>query len=147
MQLLNVLILWPTRVAEQIPWLGVLVARIIVGYTFMLSGWGKLQSLPNVIEFFTSLGIPAAHILAPTVAGWEFVGGLFLLIGLFTRIMAGGLAVIMLVAIASAKWMEITDLYDLLSNPEATYLAVFTWLAVSGAGVLSLDHLLLRRMK
>lgn len=147
MLLLKYLITWPKQVAEYMPWLGVFAARVIVGYTFMLSGWGKLNHLDATREFFASLGIPAANILAPLVAGWEFIGGLFLVFGLITRISAGGLAVIMLVAIATAKLSEITDLFDLLSNPEATYFAVFTWLAISGAGKFSLDHLVEAKLK
>jgi putative oxidoreductase len=129
------------------PWLGALAARLIVGYTFMLSGWGKLKNIDGTTEFFTSLGIPAANILAPLVSGWEFIGGLFLIFGLVTRISAGGLAVVMLVAIATAKLSEINDLFDLVSNPEATYFAVFTWLAVSGPGSLSADHLIEEKLK
>lgn len=147
MFLRDYLFIWPKRTADHIPWLGVLIARFIVGYTFMLSGWGKLNNLDGVIEFFGSLGIAAPHILAPVVSGWEFFGGFFLIIGFLTRISAGGLAVIMLVAIASAKWAEITDLYDLVSNPEAAYFAIFAWLAVSGAGRVSLDHLIERDKK
>lgn len=144
---LEYLIIWPKRIAEYMPWLGVLVARVIVGYTFMMSGWGKLTHIEGTREFFTSLGIPAANILAPTVSGWEFIGGLFVLVGLMTRISAGGLAVIMLVAITTAKLAEINDLFDLLSNPEATYFAVFTWLAVCGAGKISLDQVIEAKFK
>ena len=133
--------IWPKRIADSLSWSGVLVARFIVGYTFMMSGWGKLTNLEGVVGFFTSLGIPAPHILTPVVAGWEFLGGLFLIAGFLTRVSAGGLAVIMLVAIATAKWAEINDFYDLVSNPEATYLAVFTWLAISGAGSASVDQI------
>lgn len=142
MLLLKYLIIWPKQTARYMPWLGALVARIIVGYTFMMSGCGKLNNIDGTIDFFTSLGIPAANILAPLVSGWEFIGGLLLVLGLMTRISAGGLAFIMLVAVATAKWAEIHDVFDLFSNPEATYFVVFSWLAVSGAGALSLDHVI-----
>ena len=147
MLLLKYLIAWPKQVAEYIPWIGALVTRVVIGYTFMISGAGKLNNIDATIGFFTGLGIPAANMLAPTVAGWEFIGGLLLILGLITRITAGGLAVIMLVAIATVKLAEIADLFDLFSNPEATYFVVFTWLAVSGAGKVSLDHLVEARLK
>lgn len=145
--LVNILLFWPERIASHLPWFGVLVARIVVGYTFLISGLGKLQSLDGVIQFFDSLGIPAPHLMAPVVAWWEFAGGALILLGLFTRISAGGLAVIMAVAILADKWADTHDLYDLVSTPEAAYFAVFTWLAVSGAGCLSLDVLLQRSFK
>jgi len=68
-----------------------LFARITVGWVFLLSGWGKLQNLPAVTENFVGWGIPLPGILAPFVSGVEFVGGLFLLLGLFSRISAGAL--------------------------------------------------------
>ena len=42
MFLVNLLILWPRRIAEHFLWAGPLVARIVVGYTFMRTGWEKI---------------------------------------------------------------------------------------------------------
>ncbi|MES2905498.1 MAG: DoxX family protein, partial [Pseudomonadota bacterium] len=72
-------------------------------------------------------------------------GGLFLILGFLTRISGGALAVIMVVAIISAKFADIESLEDLLGFEEATYFAVFTWLAICGAGKASLDHLIENR--
>ena len=143
----RLLILWPKQIAAYFEWAGPLVARIIVGYTFMLAGWGKLQRLDGVTEYFTSLGIPAPHILTPLVSGWEFIGGIFLMAGLLTRINAGGLAVIMIVATISAQASEINSIGGLLGLEEATYFAVFTWLAIVGSGKASLDHLLEKKFQ
>ena len=141
MKLLNFLILWPQSVASHFLWAGPLVARITVGYVFMLTGWGKLQNLDRVPEYFTSLGIPAPHILTPFVSGMECFGGLFLMLGILTRISAGGLAVTMIVALATAKWAEVDSLHTLLGFEETLFLAIFTWLAICGAGKASLDAL------
>lgn len=140
--LLHLLIWWPKRIAAHFTWAGPLVARLVVGYTFMLTGWGKLTHLPAIIENFQSWGIPHPEILTPFVAGWEFVGGLGLILGLMTRVLGGGLAVVMVVAIVSAKLADIDSLETLLGFEEATYFAVFTWLAICGAGKASLDYLL-----
>lgn len=140
MQPLNYLILWPKRIAAHFEWAGPLVARLTVGYVFMLTGWAKLQNLDQVTEYFTSLGIPAPHILTPFVAGLECFGGLFLMLGIFTRLSAGGLAVTMIIAILSAKWAEIDSLHTLLGFEETLFLALFTWLAIAGAGKASLDY-------
>lgn len=142
MKLLRTLIVWPETVASHFLWAGPLVARLTVGYVFMLTGWSKLQHLDKVTEYFASLGIPAPQLLTPFVAGLECFGGLFLILGLFTRLSAGGLAVTMIVAIISARASEIDSLETLLGFEESTYLAVFTWLAIGGAGKVALDRLL-----
>jgi putative oxidoreductase len=142
--LLDWLIGWPQRTAQHLQWLGPLFARITVGWVFMWSGWGKLTSLPKVTENFVSWGIPFPHVLTPLVAGIEFFGGIFLLLGLITRISAGALGVTMLVAIKAAKWDQVDSLETLLGFDEFEYLALFLWLAIAGAGTVSLDHLLLR---
>ena len=142
MKLLNFLILQPERIANHFLWAGPLIARFTVGCVFMLTGWGKLQNLDRVTEYFTSLGIPAPQILTPFVAGLECFGGLFLILGVLTRISAGGLAITMLVAILTAKWEEVDSLHTLLGFEETLFLAIFTWLAISGAGKASLDYVL-----
>jgi len=136
------LILLPARIASYFSWAGPLIMRLIVGYVFLLSGWGKLNNLPQMIQNFTEWGIPIPKILTPFVSGVEFFGGIMLLLGLFTRIPAAMLAVVMLVAIRSAKWESVDSLETLLGFEEATYFAAFMWLAISGPGAASLDRLL-----
>jgi putative oxidoreductase len=142
------LVLWlidrPRRIAGHIAWLGPLFARITVGWVFLWSGWGKLHNLPQVTENFIGWGIPLPHVLTPFVAGVEFFGGLFLLLGLLTRISAGALGVTMIVAIKAAKWADVDSLETLLGFDEFEYLALFLWLAIAGPGTWSLDHWLLR---
>src|ERR1700739_3250886 len=101
--IVNLLILLPARIASYFAWAGPLIMRIIVGYTFMLAGWGKLTHLPQVIPNFIDWGIPFPYILTPFVAGVECFGGAMLILGLFTRIPAAMLAVVMIVAIRAAK--------------------------------------------
>ncbi len=83
--------------------------------------------------------------LAPFVSGVEFFGGILLLAGLLTRITAGALGVVMIVAVLSVQWPDVDSLLTLLGLEEIMYLALFLWLAIAGAGRLSLDHLLERR--
>src|SRR6202521_2846019 len=138
------LIAWPERVAQHLMWLAPVFARNTVGWVFLLSGWGKLNNLPQVTENFIGWGIPFPHFFTPLTSGIEFFGGLFLLLGLFTRISAGALAVTMIVCIKAAKWRDVDSLETLLGFDEFEYLALFLWLAIAGPGVVSLDHLLLR---
>jgi putative oxidoreductase len=140
--IVNLLILLPARIASYFSWTGPLLMRLIVGYTFMLTGWGKLTNLAQVTENFVGWGIPFPTILTPFVSGVEFFGGVMLILGLFTRIPAAMLAVVMLVAIKSAKWGDIDSLETLLGFEEMTYFAAFMWLAIAGPGAASLDRLL-----
>ncbi len=70
----------------------------------------------------------------------EFFGGLFLLIGLLSRISAGALGITMIVAIRSAKWGDVDSLETLLGFDEFEYLALFLWIAIAGPGKIAVDH-------
>src|ERR1700733_4821701 len=142
--IVRALIDWPESVARHLGWLGPLFARLTVGWVFLWSGWGKLNNLPQVTENFVGWGIPFPHFFTPLTSGLEFFGGLFLLLGLFTRIWAGALGVTMIVAIKAAKWGDVDSLETLLGFDEFEYLALFLWLAIAGAGVVSLDYLLMK---
>src|SRR5690348_7106067 len=135
---------WPASVARHLDWLAPLVARVTVGWVFLWSGWGKLNNLPQVTENFIGWGIPFPHVLTPLTSGIELCGGLFLLLGLLTRISAGALGVTMIVAIKAAKWGDVDSLETLLGFDEFEYLALFLWLAIAGPGVVALDHLIQR---
>lgn len=136
------LIGFPARASAIFFWLPPLFARLVVGWSFMWSGWQKLNLLPTMIERFTAWGIPFPEIMTPFACGVELVGGFLLLIGLFTRLAAAPLVIVMIVAIVSAKWGEIDSLDSLLWFNETAYMALFGWLAVAGPGPVSLDYLL-----
>jgi putative oxidoreductase len=67
-----------------------------------------------------------------------------LLLGLFTRLAAAPLIVVLIVAIIAAKRSEIDSMETLLGFDEVAYLVLFLWLAVAGPGPLSLDWLMQR---
>ena len=133
------------RTANTLAWVPQTAARLALGWVFVQSGWGKLHNLENVIGYFESLGIPAPHLQAPFVAGVEFVGGVLILGGLFTRVVSVPLAITMVVALLTAKRADIATTGDLYGAVEFLYLLVFGFLAAFGAGALSLDEILVRR--
>lgn len=139
------LIDWPQHVAQRLYWLAPLFTRLAVGWVFLWSGWGKLTHLPLVTDNFAGWGIPSPGILAPFVSGVEYFGGIFLLLGIFTRITAGALGVVMIVAIATVQWAGVDSLLTLLGLEEILFLALFLWLAIDGPGDFSLDRLLQAR--
>jgi putative oxidoreductase len=138
------LIEMPERRSSVFHWLPPLFARIVVGWVFMWTGWAKLNNLPQMIQNFTEWGIPFPEIMTPFASGVEFVGGLLLLLGLFTRLAATPLVIVMVVAIVAAKLDQIDSLETLLGFEEVAYMALFGWLAVAGPGAVSLDAVLQR---
>jgi len=132
-------------IASRFAWLPPKLARVTVGWVFLLSGWGKLHNLEQVTEFFASIGIPAPGIQAPFASATELVCGALLLAGLGTRLAAMPLVVVMAVAIATARLEELTSAGALFGFVEFTYIALLLYIAVGGPGPLSLDHLLQRR--
>ena len=143
--LVAVMIDWPQRVAQHLQWLGPLFARVVVGWVFMWTGWAKLTHLPIVTENFVGWGVPYPELLAPFVSGVECFGGMFLLLGLMTRISAGALGVVMIVAVRAAKSEDIDSLLTLLGFEEIMYLAIFLWLAIAGPGTIAIDRVLQKR--
>ena len=138
----GVLIDWPARVARYLQWLAPLFARLVVGWVFLWTGWGKLTHLPLVTENFAGWGVPSPGLLAPLASGIEFFGGILLLLGLLTRISAGALGVVMIVAVTLVQWEQVDSLLSFLGLEEVMYLAIFLWLAIAGAGAVSLDRLI-----
>lgn len=137
----HLLYVLPARVGSFLGWLPPLVARIAVGWTFMLTGWGKLHDLDSVIGFFRELGIPYPELQAPFVASVELVCGTLFCVGLFSRIAALPLIGTMVVAIATAQWANVSSFGDLYGLTEFLYIVVFAWIAVSGPGAVALDPL------
>lgn len=133
--------------AERSAGLVPLVLRVSVGIAFAVTGWAKLNDLETIVGYFRSLGIPAAELQAPFVAGLEFVGGLALLFGLGSRLFAAPLMGTMVVAILTAKRDKIEAWSDLFDFVEWHYLVFFFAILVLGAGPFSLDALVSKKLK
>ena len=133
------------RLCAKLAWIGPLAVRLLVGVAFVVTGWGKLHNLSQVTDYFASLHIPLPGPQAAFVSTVEFVGGLMLITGIGTRIATLLLIGLMAVATLTAKVPEVEQLIDLVSTIELTYLVIFVWLLVGGAGAVSIDHVLARR--
>jgi putative oxidoreductase len=120
-----------------------LFVRLYWGWQLAQSGWGKLHHLPNVTEFFASLGLPMPAQMAVFIACVEFFGGIFLALGLLSRITGLVLTVNMTMAYAIG---DREALLSFLSDPDKFIAAApFAFLIVSlivlifGAGRISVD--------
>ncbi|MEK5477319.1 DoxX family protein [Paenibacillus sp. FSL R5-0407] len=79
-----------------------LIMRVVLGIIFVFHGVDKFQmGLSNVEAWFSSMGIPG--FLAYVVAVIELVGGIMLIVGLFTRYVSVLLVVTLIGAIVTAK--------------------------------------------
>ena len=128
--------------AERLQWAGPLLVRISLDSVFIVTGWGKLHDLGKITAYFTELGVPMPGFNAGLVSIVEFVGGMLLLVGLFTRFAALPLAFSMVVAILTARRADIDGVAAIGAFIEFTYFSCFVWLVMAGAGAVSLDRLL-----
>ncbi|MBQ4897753.1 DoxX family protein [Paenibacillus sp. Marseille-P2973] len=79
-----------------------LIMRVVLGIIFVFHGVDKFQmGLSNVEAWFSSMGIPG--FLAYVVAVIELVGGIMLIVGLFTRYVSVLLVATLIGAIVTAK--------------------------------------------
>src|SRR5580700_574579 len=120
-----------------------LFVRLNWGWQLAQSGWGKLHHLSNVGEYFAALGLPMPAQMAVLIACVEFFGGIFLALGLASRITA----MVLTVNLSMAYIIGDSDaLLSFFSDPDKfTAAAPFAFLMVSlivlifGAGKISLD--------
>jgi putative oxidoreductase len=110
--------------------------RIVTGLLFLEHGTSKYFNFPateyfaNGVEVFSLMGLAGAL---------EIIGGLLIIIGLFTRITAFVLAGFMAVAYFMAHATQ--NLFPLLNQGEAAILFcfIFLYFSAAGAGPWSLD--------
>jgi putative oxidoreductase len=80
---------------------GPLLLRVGIGLVFVMHGWQKFFDIhvSNYAAFIDSLGVPLSDVVAPVQAFVELVGGILLILGLFTRFTVIPLIVIQLGAL------------------------------------------------
>ena len=120
--------------------LGLAVLRVSVATLFIRHGWQKLFvfGFAGVTGAFTQMGVPMPGITGPFIALLEFFGGIALVLGLFTRLVALGFVCDMLGAILLVKMGKGFSTYEL----EFLLLGASAAIAVAGAGAFSVDSTL-----
>ncbi len=140
------------RLLGYLDWVPGLLTRLVVGFAFYDSGSGKLANMERTVDFFTNLNIPFPELNAAFVARLEYYGGILLLAGVLTRIVALLLSSTMIVALLTADRETFVGALTRssevgLSDVAPFVLGVFlSWLVIRGAGALSVDALLKRAM-
>ena len=137
-----------------------LLLRIMAGGVFFWEGILKFVYVNQGVGRFTKLGMPFPHFTANFVGGLEIVGGLLLLSGLMTRLIAIPFIFEMIVAILSTKISMYLGTYPLPLPPappqigmwavlhevrsEYAQLLTVIFLLINGPGKWSLDAILQR---
>src|ERR1700756_2691897 len=123
-----------------------LLIRLDWGYQFWESGWAHFNNMPDFINMFEKLHIPAPSLNAHFIAGLEAGGGILLAVGLGSRIISLLLAGDMFVAFITA---ERESLQSIFSDPDKffnasphNFLFIALLILAFGPGKLSLDHLI-----
>lgn len=139
----------------------ILLLRLMAGGVFLWEGMLKFVYVNQGVGRFTKLGIPFPHFSAAFIGYLEIVGGLLLLTGLMTRLIAIPFVGEMIVAILSTKislYLGTSPLplppappqvgfWAVLHEIQSDYAQILTviFLLMNGPGKWSLDALLLRK--
>ena len=126
------------RILDRLQPLALLAVRLTLGVIMVVHGYHKVfGGLHHHAEFVASLGLPAwtGYVSSFT----EFLGGLFVLAGLFTRVAALAICIDLCVAIVKVDWHRgLVGGYELsLSVATLAFLLIFF-----GGGPIAIDHVL-----
>jgi len=137
-------------------WIGILLARLAVGSLFFLSGRGKLflpERREQMRQTLIEAHVPFPYFNAVFVSAVEFVCGLLLILGALTPVACALLACVMITAIATTAIRNVKAssplnwLSEFLYLPEVLLLVILIWLFFSGPGWVSVDHLILSKIR
>ena len=121
-----------------------LLGRIAIAALFLPAGLNKLMGMEGVTGYFSSLGLPVVAVLVWVVIAIEVLGGVALILGYKTRLVAIGLAIFTVLAsiVGHAFWAAPVDavfIAQLLFFKNMAVTGGLLILASSGAGSISID--------
>ncbi len=118
------------------------IARVFLGQIFLLSGLFKISGYAGTQGYMEAMGVPG--MLLPLVIALEVGGGLAIIVGWQTRLVAIALALFTLVAAAIFHNNLADQIQMIMFMKNIAITGGFILLAVHGAGGYSLDS---RRIK
>lgn len=120
-----------------------LAVRLFWGWQFFKTGLGKLGDISGTAGFFGSLGIPAPVVSAYLAALTECIGGLFLMLGFASRLVALPLIATMVVALLTAHYDVSANLLDdpvtFVKQGAFSFLFASAIIFIFGPGIFSVD--------
>ena len=132
--------------------LATLALRVPVGIIFMahgaqkLFGWFGGYGLTATGNWMESIGLAPGILMAFLAGSGEFFGGLFILLGLFTRPAAAVLSITMLVAIFTVHFANGLFMANNGYEFGLALLAASVSLMLSGSGKLSADKMIANKL-
>ncbi|HLG41084.1 MAG TPA: DoxX family protein [Chitinophagaceae bacterium] len=122
-----------------------IIIRLMVGAVFLSEGIQKFLFADKLgAGRFAKIGLPNPDFLGPFAGSFEIICGILVLIGLFTRLAAIPLLIIMLVAIATTKVQLLADngLWSMLHDSRTDWAMLLgsIFLLIKGGGGWSVDH-------
>lgn len=124
-----------------------LIARVLIGFMFMLHGASKFGLIGDgaISGFASAMGLPIW--LAGIVAFIELIGGLMIMLGLFTRLFSMLGAIVVLVAAIGYHMVGSGSLNPLTNNAELAllYFAGFLITLAFGGGIYSLGRVFFKK--
>jgi putative oxidoreductase len=118
------------------PW-GALLLRLVLGLSIVVHGYQKVSThaaLDHFVHSVVFLGLP--YWLAYVSAATEFIGGILVVLGLFTRFVSALIAINMLVALFTVGIHQGFGIYNYIAD----LAAIAIMLLFYGAGALALDR-------
>jgi putative oxidoreductase len=124
-----------------------LLGRLLMSAIFIWSGYGKLMGSAATIAYFGKIGLPQPGLALALAVAVELGGGILLLVGLFTRPVAIVLALwcVATALIGHSDFGDRNMQIHFMKNVAMT--GGFLYVALLGAGALSLDAMLFSRAK
>ena len=123
-----------------------LAMRLYWGWQFFQIGKGKLTNLDVPTKFFEGLHIPHPHLNAIMAGCTECFGGLFLLLGLGSRVLTIPLIFTMCVAYLTADSDKVKNVFSdpdsFVSAAEFQFMLTAIIVLIFGPGKFSLDWLI-----
>ena len=120
-----------------------LLVRLYWGWQLAQSGWGKLHHLSSVGEYFATLGLPMPAQTAVFIACVEFFGGIFLALGLASRmtglVLTVNLTMAYLIGDREALLSFFSDPDKFTAAAPFAFLVVALVVLIFGAGRISAD--------
>jgi putative oxidoreductase len=134
------------KLADKLSFLAPLLTRLVIGQAFILTGWGKWANFERTSSFFADLGLPFPVANAAFIASLELVGGICLIVGAGTRIIALLLSCTMMVALITADRESLVKNFasSITDVTPVVYLLFLIWLVLCGPGRVSIDGFLHR---
>ena len=120
-----------------------LVGRVLLALIFVFAAIGKILNYHGTAMFMAAYGVPAG--LLPIVIAVELLGGLAVMVGLWTRWAALVLAIFSATAIAIFHHTFSTPNDQIVTLAEVSFTGGLLVLAVHGQSCLSLDAWMKRK--